>query len=605
MITLNKLLWSNYFSYGADNEVNLSENRITQLVGLNGHGKSSIPLILEELLYNKNSKGIKKADIVNRNIDGNKYSGTVEFQVFDDKYVLKVSRVGAAQKVKIEKNGEDISAHTATGSFKLLEEILGMDFKTFSQVVYQSSSSSLQFLTSTDSYRKAFLIDLLALEDYVSIHDKIKDSYKSVQDSLTSAKSKMQTVESWIERNKVLADKELLNSKELPEAIDSTIPSQLESLRIQLKNLEDTNRKINENNEYKKILAKLDKPEAPEDKLDTTNLTSSIAVINSAIKALRATSTKYSAHIKNYSGGKCPTCSQPVSLEDTERLLKQTESLIAEKLEELKQLETELQDNKTHNAKISKQEALIADIEKYTNLIDKTLPDLIIDKAKLISRGKELKKTLDDYNTTLEEVKTYNTNIAVQNAKITAAKEQVETLYGELAEVIETVDSSEQHLNNLEVLKKAFSTTGLLAYKIESSVKDLEALTNEYLIELSDGRFQLEYLLNKDKLNVSVIDCGNSVEITALSAGELARVTTATLLAIRKLMSTISKSKINVLFLDETIDVLDNFGRERLVELLLKEEDLNTFLISHSYTHPLIDKLNIIKEDNVSRIDNG
>ena len=69
MITLQKLKWSNCFSYGPDNELDLSNNTVTQVLGTNGMGKSSIPLIIEEALYNKNSKGIKKADIPNRYVN--------------------------------------------------------------------------------------------------------------------------------------------------------------------------------------------------------------------------------------------------------------------------------------------------------------------------------------------------------------------------------------------------------------------------------------------------------------------------------------------------------------------------------------------------------
>ena len=65
MITLKKLKWNNCFSYGEDNILDLNDSTVTQLVGTNGAGKSSIPLILEEVLFNKNSKGIKKADIAN------------------------------------------------------------------------------------------------------------------------------------------------------------------------------------------------------------------------------------------------------------------------------------------------------------------------------------------------------------------------------------------------------------------------------------------------------------------------------------------------------------------------------------------------------------
>jgi len=92
------------------------------------------------------------------------------------------------------------------------------------------------------------------------------------------------------------------------------------------------------------------------------------------------------------------------------------------------------------------------------------------------------------------------------------------------------------------------------------------------------------------------------VDILALSSGELARVNTATLIAIRKLMSSISKSQINILFLDEVINVLDETGREKLVEVLL-EEDLNTYVVSHGWTHPLLDKVEVVKSGNVSRLE--
>ena len=137
---------------------------------------------------------------------------------------------------------------------------------------------------------------------------------------------------------------------------------------------------------------------------------------------------------------------------------------------------------------------------------------------------------------------------------------------------------------------------------LENLVKDLEQLTNEYRAELSDGRFSLEFVVTNDKLNVEITDNANVVDILALSSGELARVNTATLLAIRKLMSSISSSQINTLFLDEVIAVLDDQGREKLVEILL-EETLNTYIVSHGWTHPLLAKIEVIKEDNISRLE--
>ena len=165
MITLQKLTWSNCFSYGADNVLDLSDNTVTQLVGTNGMGKSSIPLIIEEALFNKNSKGIKKADIPNRYVNQG-YHISLAFTKDEKSYDVIIDRKSSI-KLRLLEDGEDISSHTATNTYKTLQDIIGIDFKTFSQLVYQNTNSSLQFLTATDTNRKKFLIDLLHLEHYV------------------------------------------------------------------------------------------------------------------------------------------------------------------------------------------------------------------------------------------------------------------------------------------------------------------------------------------------------------------------------------------------------------------------------------------------------
>ena len=107
MITLQKLKWSNCFSYGPNNELDLQSNTVTQLVGTNGMGKSSIPLIIEEALYNKNSKGIKKADIPNRYVNEG-YHIHLEFTKEDTKYDVIIDRKSSI-KLRLLENGEDIS----------------------------------------------------------------------------------------------------------------------------------------------------------------------------------------------------------------------------------------------------------------------------------------------------------------------------------------------------------------------------------------------------------------------------------------------------------------------------------------------------------------
>ena len=214
MIILQKLKWDNCFSYGEGNELNLSDATLTQLVGTNGVGKSSIPLILEEVLFNKNSKNVKKADIANRYVNKG-YDISLEFSVDSDLYNIAVSR-RTNLKCKLTKNGEDISSHTASNTYKTLGDILGIDFKTFSQLVYQNTNASLQFLTATDTNRKKFLIDLLKLDDYVAYFETFKEAGRTISSTVTAEEAKIATISKWLTDN-ILEDSSILEKKILPK----------------------------------------------------------------------------------------------------------------------------------------------------------------------------------------------------------------------------------------------------------------------------------------------------------------------------------------------------------------------------------------------------
>lgn len=601
MIIFEKLEWSNMFSYGANNSINFTAEPITQLIGLNGHGKSSVPLILEEVLFNKNSKGIKKGDIVNRNLDTNKFNATLTFKVFNDNYRIELSRTGATQKVKLLKNGSDISSHTATDTFKQIESIIGLDFKTFSQIVYQNSNSSLQFLTATDTARKNFLIELLSLERYVKIFEEVKKVHKGVADRLLTVQTKLDTIKAWIAKNTGKVDSYLVE-KSSP-VLDPIIIDRVSSLKSTLATIEATNKSIVKNNEYKKLLETIDKSQLAKqyEYIEYSQYSDRVAQINAAVASAQKTITSH----KHIHEGTCSTCYQPIDISIINKIIEDAQKVITELSTEKDKLSVIIKEAKSNNSKLEEHQQLVEDFEKYSNLIDDSIPQLLLDKEEISSELAEVQSSLEAIRKEIDSVTKYNQSVVLHNAKVDSIKEQTQQFTKELEEHSKELEVVEEQMGLLEVLKKAFSTNGLLAYKIENSVKDLESLTNTYLAELSDGRFQLEFSLHNDKLNIVIIDNGKSIDITALSAGELARVTTSTLLAIRKLMSSLSKCRLNILFLDETIDNLDTFGKEKLVEVLLSEEYLNTFLISHGYTHPLISKILVIKEEGVSRLELG
>ena len=254
---------------------------------------------------------------------------------------------------------------------------------------------------------------------------------------------------------------------------------------------------------------------------------------------------------------------------------------------------------KANNATFEQNEKDRKDWEDLYRSYDKSLPIDILEESEVDSKIAELKNVLSEARTQLAENAAENERRTRLNTRIQVIQEQTEEFVEQQEEYDGKLASNQKLEADLEILKKSFSTNGLLAYKIENLVGELEELANEYLAELSDGRFTLEFVVSNDKLNVQITDNGNVVDILALSSGELARVNTATLIAIRRLMSSISKSKINVLFLDEVISVLDDAGKERIVEVLLRE-DMNTYLVSHGWSHPLLEKIEVVKDGNIS-----
>ncbi len=146
-ITLQKLKFSNMFSYGKDNHINF--NKLTGVVGLFGNnraGKSSIPGTIMYTLFNTTDRGsIKNQDVVNTrkgmckskinfNVGANSYevvrettkktnrkgitSATTKLELrnLKDEYSLDETE---KQRRKTEKIQEDIQITLASKDLKL------------------------------------------------------------------------------------------------------------------------------------------------------------------------------------------------------------------------------------------------------------------------------------------------------------------------------------------------------------------------------------------------------------------------------------------------------------------------------------------------------
>jgi len=604
-IVLKNLTFSNMFGYGKDNSVCLNSNSISQLYAENGFGKSTIALIIQELLFNKNVKGIKKTDIINRYVNDKYWEASLSFSADDLDYIVKVRRQGATTKVTLFENDVDISEHKVLDTYKKISNIIGMTFEVFSQLTYQSSVDYLEFLKATDANRKKFLIKLFNLEKYITIGEVMKAKATDISKELLGLEGELKSVEDFLNTTTI---PEYKTEVSIPK-INKDIIIKIAEISEKISNINSITKAIDANNLRIKERDALDfdiSLEKPEDfkyknemstlKFDLTKLQSEISQLKLDIANIDTTDI-------------CETCGQAINTDHLKEIKSKKTKLLNSKKDihnqgshKFIEFEKEAKRIYEENTRYINNKRLIEKFEQLTQLIDTSMDTEYPDIGALTKEKHELVATNAKEQLANEKAYNINSSIKAHNAKVDTLIEQkneFKVRQNTLSNVI--LNKSSQH-TNLDILKKAFSTTGIVAFKLENLTKELEININYYLALLSDGKFQIEFVLDKEKLNISVISDGKTAPIETTSGGEFSRIQTAILFAIRNVLAKLGGSSVNLLFLDEVMSVLDDAGKEGLIDILFEEQNINVFLISHEYTNPLIPKIIINKKDNISNI---
>ena len=605
MIKLKTLSFSNMFSYGKDNKIDLDKAKITQLTAPNGSGKSSIAMVIQETLFNKNIKGIKKSDILNRWSKDKNWNSELTFVADDKEYVVSVVRTGAQTKVKLLEDGVDISDHKVLDTYKVLSQIVGLDFEVFSQLTYQSSTDLLEFLKATDANRKKFLINLFNLEKYISIGEQIKTKSTETDREYNRLQGELKTIEEFLALTKIPTKQ---TEVELP-AVDQTLQQRIGILQQDLDNYNDTCKKIDRNNMYIEerdqlsFDAGVQAPKEFEFWDEYQTLKQDLAMSLKTQSKLKDDISKIKVN------DTCPSCGQTIDTSHLEKVKTElndklnhettmyNEGLIKATVwsNEIKKIDEEKTVYNDNKRKIER-------FEHLTQLIDSSLSTIYPNVGDINNQINSLSTEYSAQAKAYNDAQEHNKQVGIHNARVDALIDQKNDFSIRQKSVKDDTLTKSNQINSLNILKKAFSTSGIVAFKLENLTKELENSINYYLSLLSDGQFQVEFKLDKEKLNISVINNGISTPIETVSGGEFSRIQTSILLAIRNLLSKLGGSSVNLLFLDEITGVLDDEGKEKLIEVLQREENLNVFLISHDFTHPLIDKISIVKEDNISSI---
>lgn len=606
-----ELGYENMLSYKNKTVINFQEPGVTVVTGPNGAGKSSIPTILEEILYNKNSHGLTKQEIPHRYSDVPHYNGYVIF-VQDGSTYKVVKTVKSTQKLQLFKDGQDISSHTATQTYQTIEQVIGLDFTTFSKLVNQSMDSSLDFLSATDQKRKEFLVSLQNLERYYEVEERIKADKKKVETELTKVSARVTTQKKWLQSLDIPPIMELVDEPstgEIDQWNEQIHQSRQEmgEIKTQLNYAEQTNKRIQTHEQRvasataqvtrakQNAIQKFIDCAQPPETAQLPQITYELGQLSGRMSDIKQRHTKLKAEAQVTL---CPLCKS--SLDKSQMI--QLANELAQEYKKLKTDTEKLQETKKLLEQYDEYHKAQLEVDKATEVREQLgeVTESYIDVQQLQAQNRQLEtdvKSLElliqQKNKEIAQTRRANDEIRASNAARESKIEQANKYKTDLLEAEELEAVLTAQVQDLTLLQK--STKDLVGYKIESNIKVFESLINTNLQELSDGQFGIGFELDKTKLGVVVFDHGNKVSLKALSSGEKSLVHVATLLAIRDTMVHSYGEDLNLLFLDEVISVLDPEKKDVLVNLLLKITNMSIFLVSHGYSNQLTKSLLVEK----------
>ena len=592
---------------------------LVQLVADNGAGKTNILSIITEALYGKNPRGYAKGELFNRNTNATKYSISVTFSKDGSVYVATTNRTKTVAKVTLTKDGVDITSHTSKGTFSDIEAIIGLDYELFLQYVYQSSKYSTEFLTATPATRKQFLSKMLDLDTISDDIEKVSTHVKALQAKLSKLsvdkKVALATLPAPSHNDIIDVEKLHAQAQELLEVQEHEVEAALayrlyEAKENELKN-EVKNRSKNLQSLVKPVMpkpkAKLPYVDVDEALLSDSQISS--AVLKKAIAELKSKVLTLNSRLATLKASKpsssCHVCGSELHNNDAialhDKQIADTAAELASCNEKITAHSTELANLEATLKRIQLDQAAnaaaaaVAAFNASIAAKHETAMEIYNSKLQTLTQELQAAQTaLDNLEIPLNPPKDSDTGklLSELNKSIIEAKHHNAAVlkHIEVSAKIKVIEDEITHTDKELAISQILldGLKQLLAKTIDNGLTSLEINTNKFLRKFGSNT-TISFLQEDSKVNVKVNVGSDVVNYYTLSTGQAARVSIATLLAMRELLV----DSVNLLILDEVVGTLDTEGKESLIEILTDIQGMNIFLVSHDWTHPLLEKIEV------------
>jgi len=558
MIIFEKVRWKNFLSTGNQfTEIQLNESQSTMIVGTNGAGKSTILDALCFSLYGKAFRKIKKDQLINTT---NEKGAVVEIEFNVNKVDWKIERGIKPNTFKIWRNGEELDQKaSAIDQQKWLEQnVLKMNYKSFTQIVILGSSSFVPFMQLPATSRREVVEDLLDIKIFSSMNVLIKDKIRNLKEGIRTLELKKESLNDKVRMQKNFIDEletrsqddikqkeskinNLLNEENDFMNGNDSLNQELVTLQEELKEYSDSSKKLRE---FGNIKGKLS----------------------------QRISTLVKDHKFFNENTVCPTCDQEI--EDSFRLNRIERSQT--KAKELQKGYEELL------VAIKKEENRESHLKSLSGDISKLLNGITSNNSQINSCQRQV-KTLES------EIQRLTSQLADRNSeheKLEQFRETLQTTYEELA--VKREDTSYYDFT-YNLLKDG----GVKTKIIKKYLPLINQQVNKYLQKME---FYINFTLDEEFNETVQSPIHEDFSYSSFSEGEKMRIDLALLFTWREVARYKNSVNTNLLIMDEVFDSsLDGFGTDEFLKIIRYEiQDANIFVISHKES--LFDKFqNVIK----------
>ena len=560
MILFHKIRWKNFLSTGNQfTEVDFEKHNTNLIIGTNGSGKSTVLDALTFGLFNKPFRKINKPQLVNATNEKDCVV-EIEFTVNNKEYLV---RRGIKPNVfDIEVNGVPLhkEADDRSNQRILEENILKVNYKSFTQIVILGSSTFVPFMQLTTSNRREVIEDLLDIRIFSAMNGLIKDQIRVRRDQVKSLelkkdtlKDKMKMQQNFIEELENRGNANINANKEKIAKLD-------EELVIFMKDNtgleEDIHRYTKEQEEVTGAADKL------------------VKLNNLKGKLSQKVGTITKEHKFFTENTVCPTCTQDIEEEFRVNRIEDAQNKAKELKDGYEELEKTIKSEQQRELQFI---ALSKEITKLTHGISQNNTRISLNQRQIRDLEHEIQtitSNLQNRNTEHEKLDEFKKNLHVTTEELVNKKQEI--VYYDFA---------------YSLLKD----DGVKTKIIKKYLPFINQQVNRYL-QMMD--FYINFHLNEEFNETVKSPIHEDFSYSSFSEGEKMRIDLALLFTWREVARLKNPVNTNLLIMDEVFDSsLDGFGTDEFLKIICYIiKDANIFVISHkSDLHDKFD--NIIKFD--------